>query len=672
MGIAGQKRQLRSFPFPAMARPALCLLAQLAVLAIGSKPNLVLILLDDQDQVLGGMDPYPNIQRLLGKGGTNFTNFFVNTPVCCPSRAELMGGRYGHNNLVGDLRSSGGSTGCMWANVTGSYFVHNQLGSYLSKLGYTNGLFGKYMNSPACSCPVEAGCSKLPKGDQAVPPGWDRWFALCKMGKYFSNSYNDDGQEVSTGDAPQDYMTSVIGNRTIEWLHEVAGAGRPFFAYVAPHAPHIADKQFPYITQAAPWHAGAAGHAKAPRTPNWNVPNPGAHPVISSQPKMDDLTVNWSDSLYRSRVESMMSVDDLVAEVFHVLGSKGVLDNTVVLLTSDHGYALGQQARPSGKFNVYENDIRVPMLLRGPGIQHGARVDAVSGIVDIAPTLVELAGGDPDIMELDGRSLVPLLGNSSPAKWRKLYPIEYWSLGNVDRGFPQSPQCNPSEGADCKKSWCTCHYHRVDGENNTYLAARYIAEDGDFLLANFYADRTPSGDLPRMFHELNPVFTEFYDLKADPWQMNNLYPQVEAERPSLLRRLRRDATHPFRSIIDVLYFAAMGPPGGGRNFITPRIIGHMYLVGFPLLDDDNMMQIFNTILEWKFRTDNYPADVAGLSKKMVQATLEIYKNTSNELRPTPMKVHYTFNLRDFSKVISGVLLLKKNECEGIRLFGLGL
>ncbi|CAK9112546.1 Dynein axonemal heavy chain 1 (Axonemal beta dynein heavy chain 1) (Ciliary dynein heavy chain 1) (Heat shock regulated protein 1) (HSRF-1) (hDHC7) [Durusdinium trenchii] len=127
---------------------------------------------------------------------------------------------------------------------------------------------------------------------------------------------------------------------------------------------------------------------------------------------------------------------------------------------------------------------------------------------------------------------------------------------------------------------------------------------------------------------------------------------------------RKDATHPFRSIIDVVYFAAMGPPGGGRNFITPRILGHMYLVGFPLLDDDNMMQIFNTVLEWKFRAENYPAEVASLSKKMVQATLEIYKNTSNELRPTPMKVHYTFNLRDFSKVICGVLLLKKNECDG--------
>ena len=568
-----------------MWRPVPLLVATglLCVLAQGGgtkpKPNLILILLDDQDHVLGGMDPYPNIQRLLGRDGTNFSNFFVNTPVCCPSRAELMGGRYGHNNLVDTLRSSdsGGLHGCMWANVTGPYFVQNQLGTYLSKLGYTNGLFGKYMNVPACSCPVEAGCREMSKGGQAVPPGWDRWFALCNMGKYFTNTYNDDGRKVSTGELPQDYMTAVIGNRTIAWLDKVAGARQPFFAYIAPHAPHLADAQFPYVTQAAPWYAGATGHATAPRTPNWNVPNVGAHPLIAKQPKMDDLSIAWSDALYRSRVESMMSVDDLVTDVFDLLGRKGVLDNTVVLLTSDHGYALGQQARPSGKslsppwelilifdyikhyktqediksnmfikvlkgeyrFNVYENDIRVPMLIRGPGIARGARVEAVSGLVDIAPTLVELAGGDPERMELDGRSLVPFLAGKPPAKWRNVYPIEYWSLGNVDRGAPESPECNPSEGADCKKSWCTCHYHRLDGENNTYLAARYIGEEGDFLLAYFYADRTASGDLPRVFEGLSPVFAEIYDLKTDPWQMQNLYPEMEHERPGLFKRLRR-------------------------------------------------------------------------------------------------------------------------------------
>ncbi|CAJ1434663.1 unnamed protein product, partial [Effrenium voratum] len=128
---------------------------------------------------------------------------------------------------------------------------------------------------------------------------------------------------------------------------------------------------------------------------------------------------------------------------------------------------------------------------------------------------------------------------------------------------------------------------------------------------------------------------------------------------------RKDVTHPFRSIIDVLLFAAMGPPGGGRTFITGRMLGHMYLVGFPLLDDDNMKMIFSTILDWKMQADGYPGEVTALSKKIVSGTLEIYKAAVASLLPTPLKVHYTFNLRDFAKIIFGVLLLKKGECDGV-------
>jgi len=123
-------------------------------------------------------------------------------------------------------------------------------------------------------------------------------------------------------------------------------------------------------------------------------------------------------------------------------------------------------------------------------------------------------------------------------------------------------------------------------------------------------------------------------------------------------------THPFRSIIDVLLFAAMGPPGGGRTFITPRMTGCMFLVGFPLLDDDNMVKIFQTILEWKFQADGYPEDVQSLTKKIVVGTLEMYKAAVAALLPTPRKVHYTFNLRDFAKVIFGILLMRQKECDG--------
>jgi len=127
---------------------------------------------------------------------------------------------------------------------------------------------------------------------------------------------------------------------------------------------------------------------------------------------------------------------------------------------------------------------------------------------------------------------------------------------------------------------------------------------------------------------------------------------------------RKDTTHPFRQLIDLLLFAAMGPPGGGRSFITPRILGHQFLVGFPTLDDDNMAKIFSTILEWKFQADNYDAEVSGMTKKIVMGTLDMYKAAVAELLPTPLKVHYTFNLRDFAKIVFGILLLRPKECEG--------
>ena len=111
------------------------------------------------------------------------------------------------------------------------------------------------------------------RGPLLIPPGWERWFAVCKMGGYFRNSYNDDGAEVELGASPEEYMTSVIGNRTVEWLDAVGRGAEPFFALVAPHAPHISDAVYPYITEAAPWSVSFSDCASAqicrPDTPKW-------------------------------------------------------------------------------------------------------------------------------------------------------------------------------------------------------------------------------------------------------------------------------------------------------------------------------------------------------------------------------------------------------------------
>jgi len=502
----------------------------------GKQPNIVLILADDQDQVLGGMDYLPHIRDLLASNGANFTNFFANTPVCCPSRAELIGGRYGHNNLVEVPQG----TSCMHANITGPYFLHNQLGVYLSALGYSTGLFGKYMNEPPCTCPSASGCSGAVDDGMDYPPGWSRWFAICDMGGYFNNTWNNQGRKLSTGSNPSEYMTSVIGNYSLEWIRKQMLSDQPFFAYIAPHAPHISDAVFPYVTTPAPWYAGTMGNRTAPRTPNYNVPNTRAHPLIATQSHLDGFSREHTDHLYRVRHESMFSVDDIVRDVVETLDSAGVLNETYIFFTSDHGYALGQMCRPEEKFNVYENDIRVPMLVRGPGVPRGVQIStAVTSIVDLAPTFVDLAGGNASLYaDLDGHSLVPWLKDPTSPGGPQMVLIEYWSLGEVRRGAPVSKACNPDEGSDCVEVGCQCHYHTLDGTNNTYLAARLINSTHNYLVAQFYADRTAEGNLPRVFAKEVPVFIEVYDVAADPWQMNNLYPDIEKTQPLLLQEMR--------------------------------------------------------------------------------------------------------------------------------------
>lgn len=124
---------------------------------------------------------------------------------------------------------------------------------------------------------------------------------------------------------------------------------------------------------------------------------------------------------------------------------------------------------------------------------------------------------------------------------------------------------------------------------------------------------------------------------------------------------RKDNKHPFRNIIDTMLITAMGPPGGGKTFITPRFQRHFNVVAFAIFDETTMNNIFRTILKWYFRMNGFSQEVQGMEQKIVQATLKIYTRIQDELKPTPMKSHYTFNLRDFSKVICGICMTGKNQ-----------
>jgi len=486
------------------------------------KPNIVLVLVDDQDMTLGGWTPMKQTEKLWSAQGATANNWFIHTPVCCPSRAELLSGRYAHNIRV--EKPNGG--GCMHMDV--GKVNPNSFGRYMANAGYTMGWFGKHMNT----CPHKP------------PPGWDcptcRWFANGggadkEPGGYLNATFNNfEGTnavaagemyggkpgvyKANTNGEFAGYTTSVIANKSIAWLHDVAKRDKPFFMALAPKAPHVASTP-------APWYLKGTfiDDLQAPRDPAYNASHEllkDHHWLIAQQPIITEEQGREIDNIFRDRWRSLLSVDDAVVGVINALTEEGVLDNTFMFFTSDHGYNLGQHRLPSCKLNVYDHDIRIPMVIRGPGIAANTTFDWIGSNVDVGPTFLALAGVDPTQTSpvMDGKSFAhKLIDPSAPSvpqstalsvrrelqvlegmaegtSWRDHHWVEYNSLGNVVRTE-----------------------HLVDDpKSNTYRALRFHdSAYGNILYAEFTAlknwDYTNTTDL----------FIEMFDLDKDPHQLHN-------------------------------------------------------------------------------------------------------------------------------------------------------
>jgi N-acetylglucosamine-6-sulfatase len=372
------------------------------------KPNIIVIMTDDQDDGMT-LKAIPKIKSLIGDQGVTFKNSFVDNSICCPSRSTFLTGQNSNNHGVFFLTpktvngvSYGGGYGDLIPTEA------NTLPVWLQDSGYTTAMIGKYVNG----YDPETG---------SVPPGWDTWFAIRPF--FFDYYANVQGVSVQYGNNPEDYVTDVLTGEAVTFIESQDDA-RPFFLVLNHPAPHVDVSTFPaYVPIPAPRHDGLYSSAELPNVPSYNEIDTSDKPTFidTLTPLMDTNRQEYILTVYRKALEALLSVDESVEEIVSTLESTGKLNNSIIIFTSDNGYLFGEH-RTYGKTILYEESIRVPLMIRGPGINTGEMRDELVNNVDIPATIVELTGVSPGRV-LDGKSLIPLFTNISN-NWRSSLFVE--------------------------------------------------------------------------------------------------------------------------------------------------------------------------------------------------------------------------------------------------------
>ena len=262
-------------------------------------------------------------------------------------------------------------------------------------------------------------------------PGWDDWFAAFDSGedqaRYFDYDVNDNGTIRHYGTGTNDYITDVLRTQTQQFIGASVAQGKPFFAYVASRAPHG-------VPRPAPRDEHKFDGEKAPRPPSFNENNVGDKPPwIRALPRLNDAQKAEIDAKHEGRAETLQALDDLVEAVVDQLRSTGVEGRTYVVFTSDNGFHLGEHRIALRKGHVYEENVHVPLLIRGPKAQAGSATRRLTLNTDFFPTFIDLAGMQTPPY-VDGRSLRPLLEGSA-STWRTAILLESAYYGTSDTWF---------------------------------------------------------------------------------------------------------------------------------------------------------------------------------------------------------------------------------------------
>jgi N-acetylglucosamine-6-sulfatase len=431
--------------------------------ATGTKPNILFFLTDDLSWNL--VSHMANVQAMQQKGIT-FSHYFVTESLCCPSRSSIFTGKYPHN--TGVFANSG---------VQGGYAAFedggNDLTTFataLAKQGYREKMMGKYLNG-------------YDPQTNEKDPGWTDW-AVAGDGYPEYNYYlNQNGKAVYYGDAGSDYLTDVLHGFAVNYA---TAANAPYVLEVATFAPHA-----PYIPAPQDLNTYDAG---LPSVPSFNVRNTNPPGWLAVHEPLDTAEIKQLNHFFNLRVEAVQAVDRMIGDLMAVLAASGLDKNTYVIFSSDNGYHMGEHTLMAGKQTAFDTDINVPLIVVGPGVPAGVVDDHIVENIDLCPTFAEL-GGAPALPTADGHSLVDLIHGQSVSDWRDVLLVEHKG-GTMDPADPDNEQ-TVDAGAGSGPDPTTYEAIRMttptsDGSTQEAVFVSYI--DGE---------------------------TEYYDINADPYEMNN-------------------------------------------------------------------------------------------------------------------------------------------------------
>ncbi|OTB18106.1 hypothetical protein K445DRAFT_308751 [Daldinia sp. EC12] len=461
------------------------------------QPNVVFVLTDDQDVHLSSLDYMPLVKKHLLEKGTRFSSHYATTAVCCPSRVTLWTGKFAHNTNVTDVSPPYGG----YPKFVSQGFNDNYFPVWLQEAGYNVYYTGKLFNVHT----VENYNSPAPGGFTGSDFLLDPYTY-----NYLNSTFQRNGEEPRSYEGQ--YSTDVLAEKAYGLLDEAVDAGKPFFLVAAPVAPHanvvMKDSasdghrdldNLPFeFTEPVPAerHKHLFKDEKVPRTANFNPDKPSGANWIFQLPQQNSTNVEYNDHFYRQRLRSLQAVDELVDGLIQRLDAYDILGNTYFIYSSDNGYHIGQHRLQPGKSCGYEEDVNVPLIVRGPGITANYTANGVvTTHADLAPTFFDLLG-IKQRDDFDGAAIPVTKERIEEVKVkgerREHAGIEYWGMAM-------------GEGI----------YNRNPLEHNTYKALR-VSGPGYNLYYSVWCNNE---------HEL-------YDLNVDPGQLHNLFPSSESTTSS--------------------------------------------------------------------------------------------------------------------------------------------